>query len=427
MLRGRLAAAVTPLRDGGSALDDDAFAPYIDFLAAGGLDGILALGTTGEGILLSTDERRRAAELFLGAAAGRFQVAVHCGAQTTADTVELARHAAAIGADAVAVIGPPYFAYDEEALYRHFALTGKAMGGVRQQFSSAPEVRLAQASARFFAELGPTLFEQVGYLFLATADEGLADLTERRRVQVELGVPVEEVDPAFVPGLRTDDVLGAVICREDGVADPSAVTRHLADEAVRRGVELREHTDAREVDGDVLVVACGAASPELIDVPVRPLVRQLVDTEPVPGLPRALPMTIEGETGFHFRRAGDGLRLARGEPHLRWDTEPFVDETLVAEVLEQLAYRYPPAAGVGVARAWAGLYDMTPDAHPIIGWVGEGIYAACGFSGHGFMQAPAVGKAVAGELMTGESAFDLSPYRLDRFTGDAVFPETLVL
>ena len=130
MLRGRLAAAVTPLRDGGSALDDDAFAPYIDFLAAGGLDGILALGTTGEGILLSTDERRRAAELFLGAAAGRFQVAVHCGAQTTADTVELARHAAAIGADAVAVIGPPYFAYDEEALYRHFASAAEASDGV---------------------------------------------------------------------------------------------------------------------------------------------------------------------------------------------------------------------------------------------------------------------------------------------------------
>jgi dihydrodipicolinate synthase/N-acetylneuraminate lyase len=130
MLRGRLAAAVTPLGDGGSALDDDAFAPYVDFLAAGGLDGILALGTTGEGILLSTDERRRAAELFLAAAAGRLQVAVHCGAQTTADTVELARHAAAIGADAVAVIGPPYFAYDEEALYRHFALAAEASDGV---------------------------------------------------------------------------------------------------------------------------------------------------------------------------------------------------------------------------------------------------------------------------------------------------------
>ena len=78
-------------------------------------------------------------------------------------------------------------------------------------------------------------------------------------------------------------------------------------------------------------------------------------------------------------------------------------------------------------RAWAGLYDMTPDAHPIIGWVEEGVYAACGFSGHGFMQAPAVGAAVAEELATGSSSFDLSPYRLERFAGGAVFPETLVL
>ena len=127
MLRGRLAAAVTPLRDGGAALDNDAFGPYVDFLAAGGLDGILALGTTGEGILLSAAERKRAAELFVAAARGRLQVAVHCGAQTTADTVALASHASGI-ADAVAVIGPPYFTYDEEALYRHFAAAAEASG-----------------------------------------------------------------------------------------------------------------------------------------------------------------------------------------------------------------------------------------------------------------------------------------------------------
>jgi dihydrodipicolinate synthase/N-acetylneuraminate lyase len=131
MLRGALAAAVTPLEDGGAALDEAAFGPYVDFLAAPGrLDGLLALGTTGEGILLSTDERKRAAELFLEAAGGRIQVAVHCGAQTTADTVALASHAAQIGADAVAVIGPPYFAYDEEALYRHFAAAAEASGSL---------------------------------------------------------------------------------------------------------------------------------------------------------------------------------------------------------------------------------------------------------------------------------------------------------
>jgi dihydrodipicolinate synthase/N-acetylneuraminate lyase len=123
MLSGSLAAAVTPLRDDGAALDEDAFRPYLDFLTAGGLDGILALGTTGEGILLSAAERRRAAELFLD---GPLPVIVHCGAQTTAETVALAEHAASVGAAGVAVIGPPYYAYDEAALFAHFAAAARA-------------------------------------------------------------------------------------------------------------------------------------------------------------------------------------------------------------------------------------------------------------------------------------------------------------
>src|SRR5918992_4605167 len=123
MIRGALAAGRTPLREGGAALEEDAFEPYCDFLAAGGLDGLLALGTTGEGILLSAAERRRAAELFL---AGPLPVIVHCGAQTTADTVALAEHAAAAGAAGVAVIGPPYFPLDDEALFAHFAAAARA-------------------------------------------------------------------------------------------------------------------------------------------------------------------------------------------------------------------------------------------------------------------------------------------------------------
>jgi dihydrodipicolinate synthase/N-acetylneuraminate lyase len=126
MIRGAFAAALTPLRDGGAALDEEAFAPYVDFLAAGGVDGILALGTTGEGILLSVAERRRAAELFLGGASGRLDVAVHCGAQTTADSASLAAHAAEAGAAAVAVIAPPYFPLDERSLGAHFEAVARA-------------------------------------------------------------------------------------------------------------------------------------------------------------------------------------------------------------------------------------------------------------------------------------------------------------
>jgi dihydrodipicolinate synthase/N-acetylneuraminate lyase len=124
MLRGALAAAVTPLdRD---RLDEDAFAPYVAFLADAGLNGLLALGTTGEGLLFGVEERRRAVELFVAAAGERLQVAAHCGAQTTADTVALAAHAAEAGADAVAVIGPPYFQLDERALVDHFEAAAAA-------------------------------------------------------------------------------------------------------------------------------------------------------------------------------------------------------------------------------------------------------------------------------------------------------------
>jgi N-acetylneuraminate lyase len=124
MLRGALAAAVTPLRNG--AFDAVAVAPYVDFLAGHGLDGVLVLGTTGEGVLFSPDERREIATAFVEAARGRLQVAVHCGAQTTRDTALLAGHAAAAGADAVAVIAPPYFALDEAELLAHFEAAARA-------------------------------------------------------------------------------------------------------------------------------------------------------------------------------------------------------------------------------------------------------------------------------------------------------------
>ena len=124
MLRGALAAAVTPLD--GDRIDEPAFGPYVDFLAGSGLDGLLALGTTGEGLLFGVEERKRTLELFLEASGERLQVAAHCGAQTTADTLALAAHAAEAGVDAVAVIGPPYFQFDERSLLDHFEAAAAA-------------------------------------------------------------------------------------------------------------------------------------------------------------------------------------------------------------------------------------------------------------------------------------------------------------
>jgi dihydrodipicolinate synthase/N-acetylneuraminate lyase len=126
VIRGALAAVVTPLRGGGEELDEQAFEPLVAFLADNGLDGIFALGTTGEGLLLSMEERRRAATLFLEANAGRLVVIIHCGAQTTSDTVALAEHAAEQGADAVAAVAPPYYGFDEDELTRHFKAAAAA-------------------------------------------------------------------------------------------------------------------------------------------------------------------------------------------------------------------------------------------------------------------------------------------------------------
>lgn len=160
MIHGALAAAVTPLRDGGVRLDEDAFGPVVDFLADGGLDGILALGTTGEGILLSGDERRRAAELYLEACRGRLEVAVHCGAQTTADTVALAEHAASAGASAVAVIPPPYFPLGAESLFEHFRAAAEACAPVPfflYEFEARSGYAIPQAVIARLREAAPNL------------------------------------------------------------------------------------------------------------------------------------------------------------------------------------------------------------------------------------------------------------------------------
>jgi sarcosine oxidase subunit beta len=312
--------------------------------------------------------------------------------------------------------------------------TSKAMGGVRQQFSTAAEVLLARESIAFFAELGPPFFEQVGYLFVATTEEGLEALESRRQVQAELGVPVERVDASFVPGLETRDVLGAVFCAQDGVADPAATARELVRRAAELGVEVREHTPAESLleAADALVIACGPWSAALgervgVDLPIRPLCRQLLATAPLRGLPPELPMVVEAETGFHFRRRGERVVLAMSDGEPRWSFDATVDESVFADRLARLAHRFPPASAARIDEAWAGLYDMTPDAHPILGRVSDGIYASCGFSGHGFMQSPAVGQAIAEEILDGTAAIDLEPYRLERFAGSADFPETAVL
>jgi sarcosine oxidase subunit beta len=209
------------------------------------------------------------------------------------------------------------------------------------------------------------------------------------------------------------------------------VTRELVRRATKLGVQVREGCDATSLEADVAVIACGPWSAQVgeklgVSLPVRPLVRQLLATGDL-DLPDRLPMVLEAETGFHFRRRGKRLVLAMVDPEPRWGYDEVVDESLFADRLGRLHHRYPGATGAQIEDAWAGLYDMTPDAHPILGEVAEGVYAACGFSGHGFMQSPAVGRALAEEILGETPSLDLGPYRLSRFEEGVDFPETLIL
>ena len=181
MLKGALAAAATPLRDGGAKLDEDAFPPLVEFFADNGLDGVFALGTTGEGLLLTLEERRRAADLFVEACAGRLTVVVHCGAQTTADSVALAEHAAGAGVDAIAAVAPPYYPFDEHELTRHFAA-----------------VAAACAPTPFF------LYEiaaRSGYAIPLTVVERLRDEVPNLAGLKVSDTPFDRVEPYLVEGL----------------------------------------------------------------------------------------------------------------------------------------------------------------------------------------------------------------------------------
>mgnify|MGYP003694214205 CR=1 FL=1 len=193
---------------------------------------------------------------------------------------------------------------------------GEGYGGVRQQFSTAAEVRLAQASIRFFEELGSPFFDQVGYLFLATTEAGLAELEERAELQRVSGSaawwrPAPSAGAALRRRRSARSSAG-----EDGVADPPAVAGELVRRAAAGGVEVREGTDATKLAADVFVIAAGPWSAEVgrelgVELPIRPLCRQLLETEPIAGLPPELPMTVEAESGFHFRRRGERVSCSR--------------------------------------------------------------------------------------------------------------------
>jgi sarcosine oxidase subunit beta len=339
--------------------------------------------------------------------------------------------------------------------------TSDAAGGIRQQFSTETNVRLATNSVRVwesFAERFGTdiSLRQQGYLFLLTDPAEEPVFRRNLALQQRLGVPARWVEPAEIaainPFVALDDVYGGTFCPEDGWVDTYAATIGYAQAARRLGAEIVEGTPAtgfRVADGKIAAVEtpAGAISTPLVvlctgpqtnrigalagvDLPVLPYRRMSFVTEPFPVVPASLPMTIEFATGLYFHPESHGFLFGMGDPAEPSSTNKTVDEAWMLATVERLVERAPVFADASVLRGWAGFYEITPDDNPLLGWVGEpaGLVVAAGFSGHGFMQGPAIGVCLAELLLDGRATtVDIAAFRPSRFAEGAPAQEHNVI
>ena len=342
--------------------------------------------------------------------------------------------------------------------------TGKSMGGVRAQFSTPVNVRMSLYSIPFFRAFEeamghPSGYRGQGYLFIASQESHLRYLRANYELQTSLGLKaVELLKPAdvtrMVPQLRGDDILGGSFCSTDGFVDPHSVMTGFMLRAIDGGARLVRNAEVTGIERDssgicgvrtatdgiatrIVVNAAGAwaglvAKLAGVNLPVEPLRRMLVPTEPFDNIAHSAPMTVDMATGFHFRPEGLGLLMAWNDPGETPGFKTDFDPAFVEKILTRGVDRVPclEEAEVNPKRAWAGLYEMTPDHHPILGAVPgiPGLYLANGFSGHGVMHSPATGKIVSDLVLKGTS--DLVETRLlgyERFAEGRLLEETAVL
>ena len=327
--------------------------------------------------------------------------------------------------------------------------TEKCAGGIRQQFSTEINVKLSMESVKFFErfeeETGYTAdFRQYGYLMLATTADEVKQFKENIVLQQKLGVDVRLISPQdareILPQLNVKDVLSATFCPTDGYADPYSVVQGFASAAKRMGVKILEQAEVVGVktktgrvqcvttsDGeffaDAVCIAAGAYSAPVgamvqLDIPVHPHKRHIFVTAPSNEIDKRSPLLVDFHTGFWFRREGPGLIFGMRNPNESDSYDTSVDWSFLQTICKFATRRLPLLLDLGIVRGQAGLHEDTPDANAILGIVPEveGLYLACGFSGHGFMHSPAAGKIIA-QLILGKASPspDMSPLALQRF------------
>ena len=342
--------------------------------------------------------------------------------------------------------------------------TGKSMGGVRAQFSTPVSIQMSLYSIPFYAgfekRLGhPCDYRPQGYLFCATTNQQMAYLRTNNAQQVKMGLKNvrlmtgDEIRRTYAQ-LRGDDIVGGSFCSSDGFVDPYSAMNGLMACAAEHGATLWKNTvvtgfnqdsngiaSVETTRGPVLtrkVVNCAgpwAASVAKLaglDLPVQPLRRMLVPSEPFDEFPHTAPMIVDMSNGFHFRPEARGFLLAWNDPEETPGFKTDFDAAFVEKILTRAADRVPCFANLPVnpKRAWAGLYEMTPDHHPILGEVPDvpGFFLANGFSGHGVMHAPATGKILSDLILTGKTdLIDASLLNLARFAEGRLIHETAIL
>jgi sarcosine oxidase, subunit beta len=342
--------------------------------------------------------------------------------------------------------------------------TGKSMGGVRAQFSTEVNIRMSLYAIPFYAtfedRLGyPCGYKPQGYLFCATTQAHLKYLSENQDRQKALGldhvrmIAADEIASMF-PQMRTDDVVGGSFCDTDGFVDPYSVMNGFTAWATEHGARLWRSTEVTgvELDSDgvagvrttrgtvrtrVVVNAAGAWAASVgkmvgLELPVEPMRRMLVPTEPFDRFPKSAPMIIDMSNGFHFRPEGLGFLLAWNDPEETPGYNTEFEPGFIEKVLVRAASRVPCFENLAVnpKRAWAGLYEMSPDHHAILGPVQavKGLFLANGFSGHGVMHAPATGKVLGDLILSGHTdVIDARVLRVERFADGDVVHETAVL
>jgi sarcosine oxidase, subunit beta len=351
------------------------------------------------------------------------------------------------------------------------------LGGIRHQFADELDVRMSKLATTFWRNYDDLTgarhdFRQRGYLFLANTAEGLEQLRAPLPLYERVGVNVEMVDRVvirdLVPDMRVDDLAGGRLGAEDGYGDPIEALAGFAAFAQLGGVRIREGvtvrrilrdgdrvtgvaTDDGEIAADRVLLATGCWTAALaatagVPVPIWPYARSIMESQPIPLL-RSAPMVVEWESGFHFRPKGNAVRFAMpnlttvggiekgpGSPPASFVPGEFsplvVPPGLEPWVKAKAAWRHPLLANVQIRASWACYYEMTPDDHPIVGAVPgvEGLYIAAGFSGHGFMHAPATARLIVEEMLDGRAeTLDISDLSLARFqTGRRPFTATVL-